>query len=149
MNQTYISVDDKAIDFNAWQQWLLEDKTDGAIVTFIGKVRTLEKEIIALHLEHYPEMTEKVLVKIASEVRTRWRLNRIVIIHRVGRICENENIVFVGVSSAHRDIAFKAAEFIMDVLKNEAPFWKKEESNIGSEWVDMKKIDKESLKKWY
>ncbi|KFA59901.1 molybdenum cofactor biosynthesis protein MoaE [Gilliamella sp. wkB18] len=129
--------------------WLSELSQDGAVVTFMGKVRCFEKHMLSLFLEHYAGMTEKVLTNIISQARERWKLSRIAVIHRIGEISVNEQIVFVGVSSAHRSDAFAAAEFIMDVLKNQAPFWKKERTENGDVWIDAKKSDIESLKKWY
>ncbi|MWP48496.1 MULTISPECIES: molybdopterin synthase catalytic subunit MoaE [unclassified Gilliamella] len=144
-----IKVSEQPIDVNKLNDWLSQLPQDGAIVTFMGKVRSIEKQTINLFLEHYAGMTEKVLANIADQARERWQLSRIAIIHRIGEINANEQIVFVGVSSAHRSDAFAAAEFIMDVLKNEAPFWKKERTLQGERWVEAKKTDKEALKKWY
>lgn len=150
MNEnSLIIVNQDNIDIPSHYQWLSQSAEDGAVVTFTGKVRSLNNETLALYLEHYQGMTEMVLSKIIEQARARWRLNRVLIIHRVGEIISNENIVYVGVSSAHRKDSFAAAEFIMDVLKNEAPFWKKEQTINGDNWVEAKKSDKESLKKWY
>lgn len=145
----YIEVNQCPINVNMLTQWLSQSPEDGAIVTFMGKVRSAESQTISLYLEHYQGMTEKVLTKIANSARERWSLNRIAIVHRVGDIATNEQIVFVGVSCAHRKSAFVAAEFIMDVLKTEAPFWKKEKTTHSDEWVDAKKSDQIALKKWY
>ncbi|MWN05051.1 molybdopterin synthase catalytic subunit MoaE [Gilliamella sp. Pas-s95] len=144
-----IKVSQEPIDVNKLTDWLSQLPQDGAIVTFMGKVRSIEKHTISLFLEHYAGMTEKVLVNIIAQARERWQLSRVAIIHRVGKINVNEQIVFVGVSSAHRADSFAAAEFIMDILKNEAPFWKKERTTDGDIWVDAKKSDAEALKKWY
>lgn len=144
-----IIVTQDLFDVNALTSWLSTSSQDGAIATFIGKVRSEKGIPISLFLEHYPAMTEKVLTNIAQQARHRWPLNRVVIVHRVGEIKENEQIVFVGVSCGHRSEAFAAVEFIMDVLKNEAPFWKKEITACSNKWVDAKKTDKEALKKWY
>jgi molybdopterin synthase catalytic subunit len=144
-----IKVSEQPIDVNKLNDWLSQLPQDGAIVTFMGKVRSIEKQTISLFLEHYASMTEKVLANITDQARERWQLSRIVIIHRIGEINANEQIVFVGVSSAHRSDAFAAAEFIMDILKSEAPFWKKERTMQGERWVEAKKTDKEALKKWY
>lgn len=127
------------------------DATSGAIVTFTGIVRELEvseANLDALYLEHYPGMTERALEKIAERARERWALGNIVISHRVGRLNLNENIVFVGVASAHRVNAFEAAQYIMDYLKKEAPFWKKEISSVGEEWVEQKQSDLDAAKSW-
>lgn len=144
-----IKIDDESINTNDIISWLSELPQDGAVVTFIGKVRCTEKKTIGLYLEHYAGMTEKVLSNIIVQARQRWKLSRIAVIHRVGNIKTNEKIVFVGVSSAHRSDAFAAAEFIMDILKNEAPFWKKENTIDGNNWVEAKKSDVDALKKWY
>lgn len=144
-----IKIDGESINTNEIISWLSELPQDGAVVTFIGKVRCTEKKTIGLYLEHYAGMTEKVLSNIVVQARQRWQLSRIAVIHRVGDIKTNEKIVFVGVSSAHRSDAFAAAEFIMDILKNEAPFWKKENTNDGNNWVEAKKSDVDALKKWY
>ena len=144
-----IKIDDESINTNEIISWLSELPQDGAVVTFIGKVRCTEKKTIGLYLEHYAGMTEKVLSNIVVQARQRWQLSRIAVIHRVGDIKTNEKIVLVGVSSAHRSDAFAAAEFIMDILKNEAPFWKKENTIDGNNWVEAKKSDVDALKKWY
>ncbi|MFQ1005837.1 molybdopterin synthase catalytic subunit MoaE [Gilliamella sp. CG22] len=144
-----IKIDDESINTNDIISWLSELPQDGAVVTFIGKVRCTEKKTIGLYLEHYAGMTEKVVSNIVVQARQRWQLSRIAVIHRVGDIKTNEKIVFVGVSSAHRSDAFAAAEFIMDILKNEAPFWKKENTIDGNNWVEAKKSDVDALKKWY
>lgn len=148
-SQTKILINEHSIDLMEQQDWLAQSPQDGAIVTFIGKVRVFESDIQSLFLEHYQGMTEKVLHDIVKEARQRWLVNRVVIVHRIGHILTNETIVFVGVSSAHRKNAFAAVEFIMDVLKNKAPFWKKEKTSTTERWVDEKKTDLESLKKWY
>jgi molybdopterin synthase catalytic subunit len=123
---------------------------DGAIVTISGLVRDHNDEgsVSSLYLEHYPGMAEKSLMNICSEARKLWPLGQIRIIHRVGYLDKNEQIVFVGTSSAHRDAAFAAAQFIMDYLKTEAPFWKKEATSAGSTWVLAKESDKHALKRW-
>ncbi|OTQ55243.1 molybdopterin synthase catalytic subunit MoaE [Gilliamella apis] len=144
-----IEVNQSYIDINSLITWLYELPQDGAVVTFIGKVRSSENQVISLTLEHYPQMTEKVLKNIIHQARDRWSINRVALVHRVGKINVNESIVFVGVSSAHRSDAFAATEFIMDVLKNEAPFWKKEQTGNGENWVEAKQSDVNALKKWY
>ena len=144
-----IEINQSAIDINSLIKWLYESPQDGAVVTFMGKVRSLENQVICLTLEHYPQMTEKVLSNIIHQARDRWSINRVALVHRVGKINVNESIVFVGVSSAHRRDAFAATEFIMDVLKNEAPFWKKEQTTSGENWVEAKQSDVNALKKWY
>jgi len=147
--KSIVIVNENEIDIVKHYQWLSQSAEDGAIVIFTGKVRSLSNEVSSLYLEHYQGMTENVLYKIIDKARTRWQLNRVVVIHRVGEMIANESIVYVGVSSAHRKDSFAAAEFIMDVLKNEAPFWKKEQTSTGNNWVEAKKSDKDALKKWY
>ncbi len=124
--------------------------SEGALVTFTGMVRDFcdDKTIRSLFLEHYPGMTEKSLLEIESQARNRWQLGEVKIIHRVGLIYAGEPIVFVGVTSAHRKDAFEAAQFIMDLLKNKAPFWKKENAPDGSHWVEAKQSDKEAGDRW-
>lgn len=125
--------------------------SSGAIVTFTGIVRELDmadSHLASLFLEHYPGMTEKALESIADKARERWPLGNIVICHRVGELALNENIVFVGVGSAHRVAAFEAAQFIMDYLKKEAPFWKKERSTAGESWVEQKQSDLDAAESW-
>ncbi|PIE25375.1 MAG: molybdopterin synthase catalytic subunit MoaE [Neptuniibacter caesariensis] len=128
------------------------DASSGAVVTFTGIVRELQSgddALEALYLEHYPGMTEQVLKKIADQARERWTLGNIIIAHRVGMLTRNENIVFVGVGSAHRVDAFSAAQFIMDFLKQEAPFWKKEIFAQGRErWVGQKQSDMDAIARW-
>lgn len=127
-----------------------DDASSGAIVTFTGVVRELNDNasLQALFLEHYPGMTEQSLQNIADLARNRWDLGNIVICHRVGRLCLNDNIVFVGVGSAHRVNAFAAAQFIMDYLKKDAPFWKKEITADGENWVEQKNSDLDAADKW-
>ncbi|WP_111977670.1 molybdopterin synthase catalytic subunit MoaE [Algibacillus agarilyticus] len=123
----------------------------GAVVFFVGLVRDFNqnKKVNALTLEHYPAMTEQVLQDIVQQARSRWSLDRVRLIHRVGRLTLNEQIVFVAVSSQHREDAFAAAQFLMDILKTQAPFWKKEETEKGDEhWVDANNKDTISAQRW-
>ncbi|EHM43193.1 molybdopterin converting factor, subunit 2 [Hafnia alvei ATCC 51873] len=131
-------------------QWLSQCEDDGAVVTFTGKVRNhnLGDNVSALTLEHYPGMTEKALGEIVAEARERWPLQRISLIHRVGAMYPGDEIVFVGVTSAHRSMAFEAAEFIMDYLKTRAPFWKREATEQGDRWVDARDSDHQAAKRW-
>ncbi|WP_141675302.1 molybdopterin synthase catalytic subunit MoaE [Gilliamella apicola] len=143
-----IKVNEESIDNNQLINWLSALPQDGAIVTFMGKVRCSGEQTLSLYLEHYAEMTEKVLANIIANARKRWQLSRVAVIHRIGEINVNEQIVFVGVSSTHRADSFAAAEFIMDILKNEAPLWKKERTINSDKWVEAKKTDIDALKKW-
>ncbi len=121
----------------------------GAIVTFCGLVRDLQSTTLSgMTLEHYPGMTEKALKDIAYIAKSRWKLGAVHIIHRVGTLKPNEQIVLVGVASAHRAEAFSACEFIMDYLKNRAPFWKKEHTAQGAYWVEAKVSDQQALARW-
>ncbi|WP_247268800.1 MULTISPECIES: molybdopterin synthase catalytic subunit MoaE [Pseudomonas] len=122
----------------------------GAVVNFIGYVRDLNigQSVSELFLEHYPGMTEKALERIADEARERWPLLGVEIVHRVGALAVSEPIVFVGVSSKHRHMAFEACAFIMDVLKTRAPFWKRESTAQGSHWVEARESDQNAALRW-
>ena len=121
----------------------------GAIVSFVGTVRDLQSETLkSLTLEHYPEMTEKSLESIIIKARSRWELENITIIHRVGKLLISDQIVVVIVTSKHRQEAFDSCNFIMDYLKTDAPFWKKESSDKEEKWVDSSSNDKKQKKRW-
>lgn len=123
----------------------------GAVVTFSGTVRGEAggKPITSMTLEHYPGMTEAELERIESEAHKRWPLQGSCIVHRVGKLLPGENIVLVVTASAHRQAAFEAAAFLMDYLKTDAPFWKKEETADGeSSWVDARDSDTDALSRW-
>jgi len=131
-------------------QLRLEEHTNGAIVTFTGLVRDFNQQgqLQGLELEHYPGMTEKVLAQICQQAKDRWDLTQIRLIHRVGYLAANEQIVFVGVTSLHRQNAFDAAQFIMDRLKTQAPFWKQEVSEKEKSWVEAKLSDTRLSQRW-
>jgi len=121
----------------------------GAVVSFIGTVRDLEDvSIQKLTLEHYPKMTEKALASIADQANERWNLGNITIIHRVGDLMVNDQIVLVITTSKHRKSAFESCEFIMDYLKTQAPFWKKEHTQNSSQWVKSKTTDEDQTASW-
>ena len=122
----------------------------GAVVTFIGTVRDLnEGEYVAeMELEHYPGMTEKALHDIIDQAKSRWNIFDALVIHRVGPMKPLDQIVLVAVTSAHRGEAFDACEFIIDYLKTQAPFWKKEQTPSGARWVDARVSDDEAMAKW-
>ena len=122
----------------------------GALVTFTGLVRDLDAgaRVRGLFLEHYPGMTEKSLQAIAVEAAARWPLQGITIIHRIGRLAAGDQIVFVGVTSAHRQAAFAACEFMMDYLKTRAPFWKKSLGEDGDAWVEANAGDTAASQRW-
>lgn len=151
MSRTDITVQEQDFDIASEYQGLRSNgHEDGAVVTFIGLVRDFNQncDITGMHLEHYPGMTEKMLDAIAEQARERWPLNNMRIIHRVGQLYPGDQIVYVGVTSAHREAAFSAAEFVMDYLKTQAPFWKKELTSLGSRWVEANEKDQQAIKKW-
>jgi molybdopterin synthase catalytic subunit len=130
---------------------LTKDRTDiGAVVTFSGICRGGEggDAIAALTLEHYPGMAEAEIGRHVTEAISRWPLTGVTVIHRVGRITPGENIVVVLTASAHREAAFQAAEFLMDYLKANAPFWKREESKTGTSWVEARSHDDDAAARW-
>lgn len=124
--------------------------SDGAIVTFTGLVRDFNTDgsVSSIFIEHYPGMTEKSLLAICATARRRWSLGQVRLIHRVGLIASSEQIVFVGVSAKHRDNAFAATQFIMDYLKQQAPFWKQEGTTQGMQWVESKASDEQAFARW-
>ena len=121
----------------------------GAVVSFIGTVRDLTSEsLISLTLEHYPGMTEKSLRFIADKARKKWEIESVTIIHRVGTLGIGDQIVLVITSSKHRQAAFDSCNYIMDFLKTDAPFWKKEVSDKEEKWVGKRESDEEQKKRW-
>lgn len=122
----------------------------GAVVTFSGLCRDEGGRLGALELEHYPGMAEAEIKRIALQAAERWPLQGITVIHRIGRIAPSANIVLVVTASAHRHAAFEAAAFLMDYLKSNAPFWKKEHAADGIEgdWVDAREADEAALERW-
>ncbi|QJD70869.1 molybdenum cofactor biosynthesis protein MoaE [Marinobacterium sp. LSUCC0821] len=148
--QDHIEVVEQAFDSAAGLQWLKEDSQGvGALVSFTGMVRELpDADLDFMELEHYPGMTEKALQKITAQARERWPLKRVFIVHRVGAMRLSDEVVQVAVSSAHRAAAFEAASFIMDYLKRDAPFWKREVSDKGSVWVEQKSSDVAAAERW-
>lgn len=122
----------------------------GAIAIFTGLVRDSGdmQGVTGLYLEHYPGMTEQVISALIDEASTRWDVRKARVIHRIGRLALQDQIVFVGVCSAHREDAFAACQFIMDALKTSAPFWKKEITASGEHWVEQKDSDVARSKTW-
>ena len=126
----------------------------GALVTFIGLVRDRniatgdDSDVSTLTLEHYPGMTEQSIDAILTEAEQRWPLLEVQVIHRVGTMQPAEQIVLVAVASAHRDAAFAGAEFVMDYLKTNAVFWKKEQTNQGTHWVQSSAGDHDRAQQW-
>ena len=145
-----IAVQSQTFDQNAVYHWLSESHSIGASVIFVGKVRDLNlgDNVSSLFLEHYPAMTEKALREIVEEACSRWQLERVSVIHRVGLLHTGDEIVLVGTASAHRGDAYAANEFSMDFLKSKAPFWKKEQTDQGERWIEARDSDKQALTKW-
>ena len=115
----------------------------GAVASFVGLVRDVE-----MTLEHYPGMTERAIEKIVQDAKERWKVMDCTVIHRYGALKPNDQIVLVAVASAHRGDAFAACEFIMDFLKTQAPFWKKEKTADGPRWVEAKTSDDKAAERW-
>lgn len=135
------------------------DASMGAVVSFIGLMRDINEpiggsksnediEVESMTLEHYPGMTESAIEKIVEQAQQRWQLGSVSVIHRVGKVTPTDPIVLVAVTSRHRGEAFQACEFIIDFLKTEAPFWKKEQTRNGERWVDSRDSDREKLSDW-
>lgn len=150
MEATRITVAAAPFSVGDEYQWLAQSDADGAVVTFTGKVRNhnLGDSVSALTLEHYPGMTEKALDEIVQLARQRWPLQRVSVYHRIGELFPGDEIVFVGVTSAHRSMAFEANQFIMDYLKTRAPFWKREATEQGDRWVDARDSDQKAAQRW-
>jgi len=145
-----IRVQEAAFDLGAEANaFAARQKGMGAVVTFTGIVRDLgEGDLQAMQIEHYPGMTEKAISKIADEALSRWNLGNILVIHRHGVLQAEDLIMMVATSSRHRVDAFQAAEFLMDYLKSRAPFWKKEVTPAGADWVAAKDEDEDALGRW-
>ena len=122
----------------------------GAIASFVGVVRDINEgdSVATMTLEHYPGMTEKAITEIIDQARGRWEVLDTLVIHRVGTLKPTEQIVLVIVASTHRGDAFAACEFIMDFLKTQAPFWKKEITPNGARWVDARVTDSRAAERW-
>jgi molybdopterin synthase catalytic subunit len=126
------------------------DRQVGAVISFLGTVRDMNagSEVHSMTLEYYPGMTEKALEAIVAQAKARWDIRNTLIIHRVGPLKPEDQIVLVAVTSAHRAEAFAACEFMMDYLKTAAPFWKKEETADGGRWVDARVADDAAMARW-
>lgn len=131
-------------------QLRLSNPRVGAVVSFVGTVRDLNEgaAVSEMELEHYPAMTERALEQIVEQAKARWPIFDALVIHRVGPLLPREQIVLVAVTSPHRGEAFAACEFIMDYLKTQAPFWKKEQTPEGERWVDARESDDTAAAKW-
>lgn len=128
----------------------LSNPSIGAVVSFVGQVRDFNDGdgISSMRLEHYPGMTEKSLGSIIERARVKWSIVDVLIVHRVGDLKPLDQIVLVLIASAHRQDAFSACEFVMDYLKTEAPFWKKESTSSGERWVEAKSSDDDARQRW-
>lgn len=122
----------------------------GAVASFIGIVRDVNDgaAVGSITLEHYPGMTEKSLAAVAEQAKARWSLDDVLIVHRVGTLAPTDQIVLVVTTSSHREDAFAACHFVMDYLKTEAPFWKKETTRSGARWVDARDSDALARDRW-
>ena len=122
----------------------------GAVATFIGTVRDRNDGVgvSSMELEHYPGMTERAIEAMIDQASIRFDIRAARVVHRVGRLEPQDQIMMVTVSSAHRDEAFQACEFLMDYLKTQAPFWKKEETPDGARWVDARNSDDAAIARW-
>lgn len=145
-----VRVQEAAFDLGAEVQAFTLGRDDaGAVVNFTGIVRnTPDGDLDRMEIEHYPSMTESALASIEAEAVSRWNLLGSLIIHRYGTLRPGDMIMMVATASPHRVDAFEAAQFLMDYLKSRAPFWKKEFTTDGAEWVDARAEDEDALSKW-
>ncbi len=150
VTRVLVKVQEAPFDVAAEYAAFREGLCCGAVVSFTGVVRAHggEEKIAAMTLEHYPGMTERALNDIAQEACRRWPLNKVLVIHRYGRLEPDEDIVLVITASDHRRDAFEAAQFLMDWLKTKAPFWKLEETDKGARWVEAKSSDDAAAARW-
>ena len=151
MSNSSIRIEESDFDLSAEIAALRKgDPRVGAAVSFLGTVRDMNdgSQVKGMTLEHYPGMTEKALQEILDQAKARWDICQTLVIHRVGPLLPEDQIVLVAVTSAHRGEAFAACEFIMDYLKTAAPFWKKEDTPEGARWVDARVTDEVALSKW-
>ena len=153
MSEIVISQKDFSID-TEYKALCSEAPKAGAVVIFTGLVRDYcqhdnkKESVSGLFLEHYAGMTESLLQQIVDQAKSRWSVEAVRIIHRVGELRANEQIVFVGVASVHRNDAFNCAQFIMDYLKTKATIWKKEITERGSKWIEQRNSDLEAANRW-
>ena len=151
MSRARVSIQTEDFDLGAEVAALRQDDAGvGAVASFLGTVRDRNdgQGIHAMELEHYPGMTERAIEAMIDEAMQRFDVRAARVIHRVGRLLPQDQIVLVVVSSAHRGQAFQACEFLMDYLKTQAPFWKKEATPQGARWVDARVSDDEALARW-
>ena len=141
-----VSVDPAPIELGV-EVAALEERGAGGVATFTGVVRT-DDGVEALELEHYPGMTEAALCALAEAAIERWNLLGVTIVHRVGRMTAGERIVFVGTAAAHRREALEACAYLIDRLKTDAPFWKREELGEQARWVEARDSDAQAAGRW-
>jgi molybdopterin synthase catalytic subunit len=148
---TRIRVQEADFDISAEVAALRADNPKvGAVACFVGTVRDLNEgqTVHTMELEHYPGMTEKALEAIAARARNRWPGSDVLIVHRVGKLLPLDQIVLVATTAVHRAEAFESCAFVMDYLKTQAPFWKKEKTERGEKWVDARESDDAALARW-
>ena len=138
-----VSVQQEDFDLGLEVLDIQEDNRVGAVASFVGQVRD-----VPMTLEHYPGMTENAIKKIVEEARSQWQILDFTVIHRFGDLQPNDQIVLVAIASSHRADAFAACQFIMDYLKTQAPFWKKEHHAEGGRWVNALESDDQAAAKW-
>jgi len=148
-----LSVAIQTQDFDVGQEHMnlrALDERVGAVCSFLGTVRSQNdgSAVAGMTLEHYPGMTEKAIMSMLSQAAERFDICAARVIHRVGDLLPGDQIVWVAVTSAHRGQAFQACEFLIDYLKTQAPFWKKEQTPAGARWVDARVSDDEALARW-
>jgi molybdopterin synthase catalytic subunit len=138
-----VSVQREDFDLSSEVKAISGNPKTGAVASFVGLVRD-----VRMTLEHYPGMTESAIRKIVDQAGSRWQVMDCTVIHRYGDLLPNDQIVLVAVASAHRGDAFAACEFIMDYLKTQAPFWKKEYRAEGASWVEARATDDQAAERW-
>ena len=144
-----VRVQEEAFDAGAELNSFAAGRADiGAVVSFTGVVRDTDGTLQAMQIEHYPGMTEKAITGIVVDATRRWALADALVIHRYGRLEPGAPIMMVATAAAHRAAAFAAADFLMDYLKSRAPFWKKEITDQGADWVAAKDADEDALNRW-
>lgn len=151
MNRDHVSIQTEDFDLGAEVARLREgDLGMGAVCAFVGTVRDRNEgaPVQAMELEHYPGMTERAIEAMVAEARRRFDIRGVRVVHRVGALAPPDQIVLVAVTSAHRGQSFQACEFLMDYLKTQAPFWKKEQTPEGARWVDARVSDDAALARW-
>jgi len=151
MGLTAVTIQTQDFDLAAEVAALREgDGGVGAVVSFVGTVRDRSegRGVSAMELEHYPGMTERAIEDMVATAGQRFDIRGVRVIHRVGLLQAGDQIVLVAVTSSHRGQAFQACEFLMDYLKTQAPFWKKEHTSEGARWVDARVADDEALSRW-